>query len=164
MTDVVVSDTNIFLDLDSIGLLRLFCENYKVHTTRNVLDELVTPSARASAEEMERQGLLKVRRLEWADVKRAHALRGKNTSDADCTVLLCAIDLKCRLLTGDRKLRQVAEEAYHVEVSGIIRVIDELKDAGSLSTSEYVEALRRLKEANTRLPVKEIEERILRMG
>jgi predicted nucleic acid-binding protein len=68
---------------------------------------------------------------------------------------------KYRLLTGDKALRNAAI-IDGVTVSGILFIIDELVRNRILSKSLAVDKLLQLIKVNTRLPKKEILERIAR--
>lgn len=159
--EVVVSDTNVFIDLANIGLLSEFCETFTVHTTIYVVEEIANPSVREFIYEMGRTGQITIADI-WDELPEALAMQSRNLSDQDCTVLYYAAKHKYKLLTGDRQLRNVAEKVYAIDVAGVIFAIDAIHDSGRLSDTDYARALSRLIETNKRLPMKEIELRINR--
>jgi len=78
----------------------------------------------------------------------------------DSTVIYYAKSLPdCRILTGDRQLRNRAEQRG-IKVSGILYVFDQLVEHGLLSHVEAAKRLSALFKINTRLPKVEIEARI----
>ncbi len=158
--EIVVSDTNIFIDLWNIGLLERFCElPLSIHTTDFVVGELQTQGVRNAVWKLSEAGRLTVKTFKSHEYGEIMALQDKNLSFQDCTVLYYALSGEYRLLTGDRNLRTVAER-HGLQVSGVIYVIDELLRRGILSKEEYIEKLKALLESNHRLPMKEILKRI----
>ncbi len=158
--EIVVSDTNIFIDLWNIGLLERFCElPLSIHTTDFVVGELQTQGVRDAVWQLSKAGRLTVKTFKSHEYGEIMALQDKNLSFQDCTVLYYALSGEYKLLTGDRNLRTVAER-HGLQVSGVIYVVDELLRHGILSKEEYIEKLKSLLESNHRLPMKEIVKRI----
>ena len=69
------------------------------------------------------------------------------------------MQLNCPLLTGDKKMREIAEE-MGLEVHGSIWVIDELVGSNLISPDKAVMLLEQLIVTNSWLPKNEIEKRI----
>ena len=67
--------------------------------------------------------------------------------------------MNCRLLTGDSKLRSVAEKDK-VKVSGILYVFDKAIECAIISKTDAALRLERLLQTNIRLPRKACEDRI----
>lgn len=82
-----------------------------------------------------------------------------NLSAEDISVMVYAIDNNCRLLTGDKKLKDKAT-LENVKVSGILYLTDLLAKESDISNASMIEALERLLNSNNRLPQKLIKERI----
>lgn len=82
-----------------------------------------------------------------------------NLSFIDCSVWYYAKQNNYTLLTGDRKLRNLALNEG-IEVRGIIYVFDELVSNGILSAGLAAQKLALLKSINHRLPESEIEKRL----
>lgn len=80
-------------------------------------------------------------------------------SVVDISVMVYAIENNCRLLTGDKKLKEKAI-LENVNVSGILFLTDMLMTDSSISNAEMITALEKLLSSNNRLPKKFIKERI----
>ncbi len=81
---------------------------------------------------------------------------------ADKSVLWQALQLKCKLLTGDKSLRSEAEE-NGLEVHGSIWVVMMIIEAKLLSTAKGIELYEKLKIVNDSLPKEEIEKLIRKL-
>lgn len=85
---------------------------------------------------------------------------GGNLTLTDSTVIYYALSIAgCRILTGDRQLRNRAEEKG-VKVSGILYVFDQIVEHGLIPPLEAAQKLKALFNINPRLPKREIEIRI----
>jgi len=85
---------------------------------------------------------------------------GGNLTLTDSTVIYYARSLAdCRILTGDRQLRNRAEQRG-IKVSGILYVFDQLVELGLLPHVEASKKLAALFRINPRLPKGEVEARI----
>lgn len=82
-----------------------------------------------------------------------------NLSPEDISVMVYAIDNKCRLLTGDKTLKDKAT-LENVTVSGILYLTDLLTKSAIVESSNMITALELLLKSNGRLPKKLIHERI----
>jgi len=71
-----------------------------------------------------------------------------------------ALKLNGILITGDELLRKKARFSG-VEVRGIIFIIEEIKIQEKLPCNQCIQKLEELKSINDRLPVQEIDKRIL---
>ena len=126
---VIVEDTNIIIDLFNTGLLSL-CDGMGIefHTTRYVIGEI---KEREQVQVL--RGFVNNKKLlvdgfsgeEYEKLMEfiAECKGENNLSEADCSVLLLAKRLKCRLLTSDRKLKRKAEE-HGIEVNGFLWLTD----------------------------------------
>ena len=74
-----------------------------------------------------------------------------------------SIQLKCSLLTCDRKLKLEAKE-HGVEVHGSIWVIEKLVEENILDKSKAIALLDQLKTVNDRLPMEEIDKVIKKLN
>lgn len=163
--EVVVNDTNILIDLFNAGLLP-YCKklNLSFRTLDVVINEIETPEQHAAVQQIIDEGTLSVHSLsskQMVDVfRRVAEYHGVcNLSVEDISVMVYAIDNDCRLLTGDKKLREKAT-LENVKVSGIIYLTDMLIEKAVISNNEMALALERLLATNNRLPKKLIKERI----
>lgn len=159
MKKVVVSDTNIFIDLIDIGLIKfLFQCGLEVHTTAMVIEEI-----RNDAQRNELLGFtdLVVRKYQEVDYFQVFdyyvkARRFSNLSMADCSVLLYAKELDCPLITNDGKLRHSAK-AEGIEVKRLLSIIMYMVEAGALTKMSAKTAMIKLMETNSRAPMELIE-------
>ena len=165
MDTVVVSDTNIFIDLIESNLFECFLDlPWEIHTTDFVIEELKKESQRSTVENFIKSGEIIVKSFsakemeELVDFKISQRTKS-NVSIQDCSVWLYAQKNTYTLLTGDEKLKRVASDSG-VDVHGVIFVIDKLVESLTIRRTAAVEALVKLKETNPRLPRCYIEERI----
>lgn len=158
--EIVISDTNIFIDLWNIGLLERFCElPISIHTTEFIIGELKTKGVKDAVLQLFKEAKIIVKTFKNTEYAEIISLQDKNLSFQDCTVLYYALSGDYKILTGDRNLRAIAER-HGLQVSGTIYVIDELLQNGILTKEEYVAKLKALMESNHRLPIREIMKRI----
>jgi len=159
MKKVVVSDTNIFIDLINIGLIKsLFLCGLEIHTTAMVIDEI--------KKEYQKKELLKykelvIRKYQEKDYEivfnyYSAVSRSSNLSMTDCSTLLYARELDCPLLTNDGKLRKTAIEEG-IEVKRLLSVIMYMVKAKAVTKTEAKTAMEQLKETNCRAPMELIE-------
>lgn len=162
--DIVINDANIFFDLYNVGLLDEFFQlPFEFHTVDLVIHEVKQKKQRNAIQKYIDSGQLKVKKYEAREfvqvVSFADNIKG-NLSLTDSSVLYYAMKTPhCRLLTSDRQLRNRAKE-YHVLVSGIIYVFDQLVGYKVITRKEGAQRLIKLLETNSRLPHSLIEERI----
>lgn len=162
--DIVINDTNIFLDLYSVDLLEAFFQlPVHVHTVDFVVDEIKQPAQRRVIQQLIGKGMLKVIGYSSENLANLYQFNlecGGNLTLTDSTVIYYALSLpKCRLLTGDRQLRNRAEDRG-ITVSGILYVFDQLVEHGLIQPSLAALKLKVLFDINPRLPKREIEYRI----
>lgn len=161
--EVVVNDTNIFIDLYSIGLIDEFFKlPLSVHTIDLVLNEIVDDQQRKVLRCFVDSGLLKVGKFGSNEVGLIYELQnnaGGNVSFVDCAVWYYAEINKFILLTGDRQLRNKAI-SHNVTVKGILYIFDELVRYEVITPNCAVEKLKKLQSINQRLPRTLIQERI----
>lgn len=164
---IVVSDTNIFLDLISIDLLASFFElPCKIHTSDFVLSEILQPEQQKAVNDFVRNESLTVKGFDFNELSEISDLQkncGTNASLTDCSVWYYAKKMKARLLTGDGKLRKVVEKD-DVIVSGILHIFDNLVEYGILEKSIAAQKLSELIKMNPRLPHGECQKRIDEWG
>lgn len=170
MKKVVVSDTNIFIDLIDIGLVKfLFQCDLEIHTTAMVIDEIKND---AQKEELLKYKELVVRKYQEKDYSIVYeyystARRSSNLSMADCSVLLYARELGCTLITNDGKLRSTAIREG-VEVKRLLTLIKYMVEVGAITKEPAIVALEKLIETNSCAPmemivnlIEELEEGIM---
>lgn len=161
---LVISDTNILLDLISVDMLEVFfslpCD---FSTTDFVISEIVQPAQIKAIKKFTKSKKLDVVSFgfeEISEINDIHTNNTNNASIADCSVWYYAKKTSGRLLTGDGKLRKSAE-ADNVKVSGILYVFDNLIEYGIITEKEAADLLDNLMQINMRLPKDECEKRII---
>lgn len=164
--EIIVNDTNIFIDLHSCGLLDSFFKlPYKVHTTDFVISELTDREQRKAVMMYCAQEQLTVKSFTskeltaiWEYYNTANKVC--NVSIEDCSVLIYTKTMaSARLLTGDKTLRTRAE-GEGILVSGVLFIFDELVEHGIITQKEAAFHLSKLVEKNVRLPNEEIDKRM----
>lgn len=163
--DVIVEDTNILIDLFNTGLIR-YCQLMEIefHTTSYVINEIEDHEQRSFIIGYIINGLLKVDSFEGDDfvllVNTKQSFEGvNNLSDADCSVMLLAERLHCRLLTADQKLVRQARERG-LEVNGFLWLTDKMVEDGIVPPLTMADCLQRYKDTNPRVKEPETSERI----
>ena len=161
---IVISDTNILLDLLSQNILEDFfslpCE---ICTTDLVIDEIVQPDQQKIIDSFVKSKKLEVVQFsssEFSNITNLFVMNPNNASLTDCSVWYYAKQTNGRLLTGDSKIRKSAEKD-NVKVSGILYIFDNLIEYGILSEKEAADLLENLMKINMRLPKDECEKHIL---
>ncbi len=161
--EIIVNDTNIFIDLHSIGLLRALCDlPYDVRTVDFVINEISDADQSAALAALVSEGKIKVERFnieELTEIIEEHSMVPGNLSIPDCSVCYYARKHSATLLTGDRQLRKYAE-GNNVAVRGVLFIFDELVSKGVIVAEIAAQKLRELTNVNVRLPKSEIEKRI----
>ena len=161
--EIIVNDTNIFIDLYSIGLLEALCElPYEVRTVDFVIDEITSPGQAEAIVALAKDGKIKIESFdsyELEEIISEYSTVPGNISIPDCSVCYYARKHASTLLTGDRQLRRYAE-ATNVEVRGILFIFDELVINKVISPIQTAKKLKELLGINIRLPKAEIEKRI----
>lgn len=161
--EIVVNDTNIFIDLHSIGLLEQFFElPIKVHTVDFIVNELINSEQSKAIRHFIDNRKLIVRSFEAAELLEVIKLQnnaGGNVSIPDCAVWYYAKKNNFTLLTGDGQLRKKAIES-NVSVKGIIYIFDQLVECNIISQNFAATKLQELITHNSRLPKSIIQERI----
>lgn len=161
--EIVVNDTNIFIDLHSIRLLdQFFSLPIQVHTVDFVLHEITMPEQFNDVNKFVKNGKLKVQTFMAEELKDIITLQSQcsgNVSFTDCAVWHYAKINNYTLLTGDRQLREKAIQA-NVTVKGIIYVFDMLVENQILPPQVAATKLEELMAINPRLPKNIMRERI----
>ncbi|MCK4991970.1 MAG: hypothetical protein KAS29_15835 [Bacteroidales bacterium] len=156
---LIITDTNIFFDIISIGALpEFFSLDYDICTTVFVIDEIKRSDQREAIEVFIRAKEITVIEFTAEEIGEIHGLQtNKNFKGiTDKSVLWKSLQLDCPLLTGDRKLRKEAED-QGVEVHGTIWVIRGLVDNELIDRRKGIHFLETLKKVNSSLPAVEIE-------
>ncbi len=164
--EIIVNDTNIFIDLYSCGLLDSFFElPCKVHTTDFVISELTDREQREAVLKFCAKEQLTIKSFTSKELVAIWEYYNKsnkvcNVSIEDCSVLIYTKTMgSARLLTGDKTLRTRAE-GEGILVSGVLFIFDKLVEHGIITQKEAASHLCELVEKNVRLPNEEIDKRM----
>lgn len=160
---IIVNDTNIFIDLHSIGLLEAMCDlPYEIHTVDFVESEIVDKQQRIVFDQLVSARKINVNSFtaqELMEIVTEHSEISGNLSIPDCSVCYYARKHKVPMLTGDRRLRKYAE-TQSIEVHGILFLFDEMVKYSVLEPHIAATKLDELLHKNARLPKSEILQRI----
>ena len=160
--EIVINDTNILIDLYNAGLLP-YCKklNLDFRTLDVVINEIEDSEQYSAVQSIIDEGTLSIYSLSGGTVfQKVSEYNGVcNLSVEDISVMVYAIDNNCRLLTGDKKLKDKAT-LENEKVSGNLFLTDMLTQEGDIDCGEMINALERLLSSNNRLPRKLIKERI----
>ncbi|AJY51542.1 DUF3368 domain-containing protein [Halomonas sp. KO116] len=156
---ILVSDTNIWIDLHRSGLLStVFALPHHFVTTDFVWRELRQPPG----QQLTDLGLT-IEGLSGDEVVSLFELRQTlgNSSLADVSCYFLARERRWPLLTGDGALRKSGQQGQ-LEVRGVLWILDELERHALLSTQQLADALDRMLKAGARLPETECRKRLNR--
>ena len=147
--EIVVNDTNILIDLYNAGLLP-YCKklNLDFRTLDVVINEIEDSEQYSAVQSIIDEGTLSVYSLSGEQVgtvfqKVAEYNGVCNLSVEDISVMVYAIDNNCRLLTGDKTLKDKAT-LENIKVSGILFLTDMLTRESIVDGEEMITALGRL--------------------
>ena len=164
MERLVVSDTNIFIDLVKLGILAdFFFLPWEIHTTDYVMDELTDSTQYDAVVSYYDRGRLSVGSFTADEVVTIHdqsSQPGCRLSPTDLSVIMYTKKNKgSSILTGDKLLRDTAQKEG-LEVHGILFIFDALVENIMLPKPLAAELLENLYCFNKHFPASEIEKRI----
>jgi len=152
-------DSSVLIDLGHGDLLQLFFQlGLQPAAPDLVLDELIEPD-RARLEDMGLERVI-LTAEELVEV-RIVAATEKRLSLADWAAFIAARNRNVTLLTGDSRLRQLAQRGG-VPVHGVLWVLDQIESAALLKPPRLATALRKVLAGGARLPTAECERRLRR--
>ncbi len=158
---IVISDTNIIIDLLNTDMLEYFLKlKIEVHTTDFVLVELYDEQIKILENKIEEKQLF-IDKANEDDLNEIIKMQSEKTSLSinDISVYYFAKKQEAMILTGDKSLRKYAEE-NEIEVKGILWIFDELLNKELLSKKALADKLRTLMKTNKRLPSDECDSRL----
>jgi len=159
---IIVTDTNILFDVIKIGALpEFFSLDYEICTTVFVMQEILPSPQKELVETFIRAKKLTIFEFSAEEVEEVQNFSTQRDLRrfTDKSVIWKSLQLNCPMLTGDQKMREVAEK-IGIEVHGSIWIIDELVGKTLISTEKAITLLEQLLLTNSRLPRDEIEKRI----
>lgn len=159
---LIVTDTNVFFDMMSIEVLPdFFGLDFEICTTDFVVNEIIRIDQAEQIQNFIRSKQLTVYKLTSDEIEEVINLKTKRNLRriTDKSVLWKALQLKCRLVTGDKNLRSEAEE-QGLEVNGSLWVIRTLVETKIITPVLAVGLLEKLTTVNDSLPKEEIDKLI----
>lgn len=165
MKDLIITDTNVFIDLIKAGALEYFMQlEYRILTTGFVVNEINHPEQKATLNRFltsEGVEIIDFSGEEMLNILRFHTRRNLKRL-TDKSVLFLAVQRQCPLLSGDGDLRKEAQD-NGLTVFGSLWVIKELVEQAICTPQIGITLLKRLERCNPRLPKKKMEELIAHM-
>ena len=154
---LLISDTNIIIDLDVCELLE---QMFQLPFSFAVPDVLYLEELEEQHGNLPGFGL-QVMPLSSESIDKAITLQIKymDTSSNDLFALTLAQQEECPLLTGDQALREAAQEE-NVEIKGTIWIITQLIISDILNCDDATEAFAIMKSKGRRLPWSKAEQMI----
>ena len=161
MNLIAIQDANILIDLVKTGLFD-YCLAlpYRFVTTNLILDELyeeqvtqIQPHINSGKFE-----IIVIDELAMLAIQIA-AQEDTRLSEQDWSAFYYASQMNAFLLTGDKRLRNLAK-SKNIIVCGIFWVLDELVKATHISNPEACGFLKALELNNKRLPAEEVHQRV----
>jgi predicted nucleic acid-binding protein len=163
---IIITDTNVLFDVIKIGALpEFFSLEYEICTTVFVIQEILSSPQKETVETFIRAKKLIVFGFSIEEVEEVINFNtGRDLKRfTDKSVIWKSLQLKCPMLTSDRKMREVAEK-MGLEVHGSIWIIDELIGNNLISTEKARILLEQLQLTDSWLPKDEIEKRINKLN
>ena len=157
---ILVSDANIFVD---ITVSNLTSEVFQLEDTIATPDVLYVEELQAHHPELPDLGLT-IEQLPSEGVAEVVRLRANYTGPSlnDLFALALAKTNEWTLLTGDRSLRQAAEEEA-IEVHGTLWLVERMVTTQVMNVDQAATAFDLMKENDRRLPWDEVDELIARL-
>lgn len=159
---LIIIDANILIDIEVSGLVeQVFRLDYEFAVPDILYEEEITPytsdfkgtALKAIEIDEDTNDLV----LEKQDKYKATTL-----SRNDITALVLAIKHECILLTGEKDLRQTANNEG-VEVHGMLWLIEQLFNNDLISLNEVQAVYEKMKRGDSRLPWDEVERQLDRL-
>lgn len=153
-----VVDTNIIIDLHRGGVLREFFRlPYTIFAPDVIVAELLEPAGKILLDlGLQSMGFSGAEVMRVIELSRNHP----EVSINDLFAMQLAEIEGIMLLTGDKRLRRIAEQEHDLQVHGTLWVLDQLIKRKLIPPSEAFNALRRMIQSGSRLPKPECERRI----
>lgn len=158
---ILVTDANIWIQLEDGGLLE---EAFQLGCRLAAPDLIVSELGPVLGPRVCELGLVLLATEDgaeddWADLRTRYPRPG----DVDLYGLLQARLLACRLVTGDRHLREAAE-TEGIEVSGLLWLLDLMVELDVLGRRAARRSLQAICDRGARLPMEECERRMVEWG
>ena len=161
---IVIQDASVLIDMADSNLLDAwFGLGFDLRTTSLILYEISRKNQKIKLQPYVMNGQLKIESSSGevlSEIAKLHATLSSRLSIEDVSAIFFAGKLESVLLTGDKRLRQHAEERG-IETHGLLWVLDILVARGALLPGVAADRLEKLVERGTsRLPLHECELKI----
>lgn len=161
--DIVVTDTNIFIDLIFLDLLELFFDlPIRVHTTDFVINEFKNKEQLQKVQKYIHRHSLIIKKFSSNELSEIIAYQQNYPSKlsvTDCSVLIYAEKNGFGILTNDNLLRKKSS-SFAIDVHGTIFVIKALHENRLIDRASAVEKLTQWMVMNPRAPKTECQKLI----
>ena len=156
LQSVLVTDTNIWIDLENGGILAdVFRLPYRFLTPDFAIPEFIHPRWETlEVLGLETHELMAEQVVELVQLRQIH----RNLSITDLAAFLLAKMLEATLLTGDGRLNELAN-ANGISVHGVLWLLDEMVHFQALTPGQTAIALRRMLDQGARIPSEECSHR-----
>ena len=155
----LISDSNIFIDMESGDLLRHMFQLPETFAAPNILyeEELIEHHP-----ELPAHGL-RILELTGESMQEAYRLRQRynQPSQNDLFALALAKQEECPLLTGDKNLREAAKDEK-IEVRGTLWLVERMFEEKIIDVSKVEHAYEGMRQEQRRLPWGEVEKQLKR--
>jgi rRNA-processing protein FCF1 len=159
---VVVNDTNIFIDLINADLLEsFFLLPFEVHTTDFIISEIEEPEQSLIVQGFIANHKLKIGSFSDSELNEISEIQSQNggLSIEDCSVFYYSKRKKYTIISGDRLLTKTARNDG-ITVRGVLFIFDELVNHNIITTLVAATKLEFIINMGARLPKKECERRL----
>ena len=158
LEQMLISDTNIFIDLECCGFTVLMFELPYRFCTPDILFDQELKQQHAHLLDIGLEILI----LKPESIRFSFHLLARygKTSIHDLMALSLAKQENCPLLTGDKALRDAAQNE-DIQVRGTIWILEELITHNKISKDDAIEALEKMENAGRRLPFDEAKKRLM---
>ena len=151
-----IADTNVLIDLYHGNVLNAFFTlPYQFISPDVIIEELDEPGGKELTHLGLQSGELSGEQLLQVEFLSQHH---PNIAVNDLFALVLAADTQLPLLTGDRRLRDLASR-HNVRVYGVLWVLDEMVQKGVLKPTQAGIALQAMLQSGSRLPLAECQQR-----
>jgi rRNA-processing protein FCF1 len=160
---LLITDANIFMDLEKVGLLESFDSlSFDFATSDFVFNEL-NPQQQTVVKHLD-VSIYEISANEIASFYQEFANLGQlNISYQDYSIFYHAKKCDGTVLSNDKRLRNFAK-VRSIPIKGLFFIFDEFVVQGIVNKKLMTKKLILLKEINKRLPIKELDKRINKWG
>jgi predicted nucleic acid-binding protein len=159
---LVVQDACIIIDLIEGSLLELWPGlGFETITSDLVVHEIKDPEQKKAFDSFKSKkgiSIINLKAEELIEVVALQRTKGSGLTLSDCSALFLARKKDAILLTSDGMLRKKAERD-HIEVRGLLWVLDSLIEAKLITSKNAASNLKRILDAGSRLPADECSKR-----